>query len=281
MGTADFNLTKEGIQILPGAICDNLTSQGGNMAPDAGQTTLGEFLRHGAAGASGTVVEPLSLQEKFPLASIQLHYVRGGSLAESFYQSVSGPYQLLIVGDALCQPWAVRPKIAVNGVKPNEKVKGKLSIAPVGPPSIGSYELFIDGRVAVGATPGAPIPVDTTTLPDGYHELRIVGIRSDPIETQGKVIVPIHVNNREATLEFAVSPASQIRFDAKLKVSVGQRGAKTIIVRQNSRELARVKGESGSVEIAAATLGRGPVRLQAFSEGDTAAASVPVSLDVE
>ena len=54
---------------------------------------------------------------KFPLPSIQLHYVRGCSLAEAFYQSVSGPYQLLIVGDPLCQPWAVIPKITVAGVK--------------------------------------------------------------------------------------------------------------------------------------------------------------------
>jgi hypothetical protein len=281
MGTSDFNLAKEGIQILPGAICDNLTSEGGIMAADAGQTTLSEFLRHGAAGASGTVVEPLSLQEKFPLASIQLHYVRGCSLAESFYQSVSGPYQLLIVGDALCQPWAVRPKIAVNGVKPDEKVKGKLSITPLGPPSIGIYELFIDGRLAVRATPGAAIPIDTTTLADGYHELRVVGIRSNPIETQGRVIVPVLVTNHDATLELKVSPAPHISFDAKLKVSVRQPGATSITVRQNTRDVARVQGESGSVEIAAATLGRGPVTLQAFSEGSVAAASVPVSIDVQ
>ena len=50
-------------------------SMGGIMLPEEGQSPLSEFLRHGAAGASGTVVEPLTLlQAKFPLASMHLHY---------------------------------------------------------------------------------------------------------------------------------------------------------------------------------------------------------------
>ena len=68
VGTADFNLAKEGVKILPGAICEHLTSDGGIITPGDGQTPLSEFLRAGAAGASGTVAEPRALQAKFPLA---------------------------------------------------------------------------------------------------------------------------------------------------------------------------------------------------------------------
>jgi uncharacterized protein (TIGR03790 family) len=281
IGTPDFNLVKDGIKILPGAICDNLTSEGGIMSVDAGQTPLSEFIRRGAAGASGTVVEPTSLQAKFPLASLQLHYVRGCSLAEAFYQSVSGPYQLLIIGDPLCRPWAAIPKITVGGVAAGQNVKGALSITPAGPASIGSYELYIDGRLAALAPPGNPFSLDTNRLEDGYHELRIVGVSSDPNETQGQIIVPIAVDNHNAKLDFQVSPPVSVRFDAKLKVTVRQSGAKSIVIRQNSRVLAHVQSESGDVEIPAAKLGRGPTTLQAFASGGVPTISRPVSFVVE
>jgi hypothetical protein len=281
VGAADFNLAKEGVKILPGAICEHLTSEGGIIKPDAGQTPLSEFLRAGAAGASGTVVEPRALQAKFPLPSIQLHYARGCSLAEAFYQSVSGPYQLLIVGDPLCQPWAAIPKITVAGVKPEEKVKGTISLKPSGPNSIGNYELYVDGRLTARSVPGNPLPLDTTQVPDGYHELRVVGIRSDPIETQGRTIVPVFVNNHEASIEIKVAPATRIPLAAKIKVSVQQPGATSFTIRQNSRDLGHVKGESGDLEILATTLGRGPTTLQAISEGKAAAVSAPVRIFVE
>ena len=46
------------------------------------------------------------LQQKFPLPFIHDHYAQGCSLAEAFYQSVWGPYQLLILGDPLTRPFA-------------------------------------------------------------------------------------------------------------------------------------------------------------------------------
>jgi len=281
IGTTDFDVAKDGIQILPGAICENLTSEGGIVGHGAGQTPLSEFLRHGAAGASGTVYEPLALQAKFPLPSLQLHYVRGCSLAEAFYQSVSGPYQLLIVGDPLCQPWAAVPTITVAGVKPDEQVKGSLSIAPSGPSSVGSCELYVDGKLNSRTAPGTPFNLDTTKFADGYHELRVVGVRSDAIETRGRKIVPIWINNHDATVVFTVSPADRIGATGKLKLAVRQPGAKGFVIRQNSREVARVQGEAGEAEVSAATLGRGPVALQAFSEGSAPATSRPVRIMVE
>ena len=85
------------------------------MSEGAGQTPLSEFLRYGAAGSSGTVTEPFAIAEKFPSPMIQVHYARGCTLAEAFYQSVHGPYQLLIVGDPLCRPWADIPQVSVAG----------------------------------------------------------------------------------------------------------------------------------------------------------------------
>ena len=106
IGIATFDWAKSESKILPGAICEHLTSFGGVMRANSGQTPFTELIRHGAAGSSGTVAEPYAIAAKFPTAFIHVHYARGSTLAESFYQSVNGPYQLLIVGDPLCRPWA-------------------------------------------------------------------------------------------------------------------------------------------------------------------------------
>ncbi|MCI0492138.1 MAG: TIGR03790 family protein [Planctomycetes bacterium] len=281
-GTSQIDLQAAGIKILPGAICDHLTSQGGVLMKDiAGQMSLTEFLKLGAAGASGTVVEPYAIQAKFPLPSIQLHYARGCSLAEAFYQSIAGPSQLLIVGDPLCQPWAVFPTVELPGIAPGQLVTGSLPIAPKASAGVGLLELFVDGRVVARMLPGKTISLDTTKLPDGYHELRVVGTKASAIETQGRVIVPITVGNHEGTLEFKVTPETRVSSLDKLRCTVRQPGASAIIIRQNDRELARIDGAEGEAEIAAVKPGRGPVVLQAFSEGEVPAVSAPVSIEVQ
>ena len=75
-GTAEFDWAASKSTILPGAICDNLTSYGGIFTATVGQTPLSAFIRAGAAGSSGTVIEPYALQPKFPHPAIQLHYAR-------------------------------------------------------------------------------------------------------------------------------------------------------------------------------------------------------------
>jgi uncharacterized protein (TIGR03790 family) len=283
-GVAGFDWRASGSVILPGAICDHFTSFGGDMSADASQTPLSEFLRNGAAGASGTVKEPHAIQAKFPLATLHLHYVRGCSLAESFYQSVRGPFQLLIVGEPLCQPWARFPTMTVNGVKANQEVRGTLSVTAAGAsggPAVRVIDLFVDGRLTARTAPGNALNLDTTKLSDGYHELRFVGVAAGAIETQGRLIVPIMVNNHGAKLEFTLASNSTPDISGTVRVSVRQPGAEGIEIRQNSREVGRVKGESGDIEIPAATLGRGPVFLQAFSEGKSPAASVPVRIAIQ
>ena len=156
-GAADLDIAKSGLRFLPGAICDNLTSYGGMLEAKPWQTPLTDFLRFGATGASGTVFEPLAMQSKFALPSLFIHYARGCSFAESYYQSVSGPYMLLIVGDPLCQPFAVAPKVAVEGIEPGQEVKGTITIkatvtsAPLA--SVGELELFVDGRLIARYSP--------------------------------------------------------------------------------------------------------------------------------
>ena len=158
MGVAGFDWKASGSTILPGAICEHFTSFGGVMSEKAGQTPLSVFLRYGAAGASGTVTEPYAIAEKFPSPMVQVHYARGCSLAEAFYQSVSCPYQLLIVGDPLCRPWAEIPQVSVKGVRPGATVHGTLRLVPSAKlpkdAAVDHFELFVDGRRMGRCHPG-------------------------------------------------------------------------------------------------------------------------------
>jgi uncharacterized protein (TIGR03790 family) len=284
VGAAKFDFASAGDTILPGAICEHLTSTGGALKIDSAQTPLTDFLRFGAAGASGTVAEPYAIQAKFPLPSIHVHYARGCSLAESFYQSIAAPYELLIVGDPLCQPWAVFPQIGVDGVAPNQEVHGPLSITPTTSAKPGrtvkAFETFVDGRLVAQSTPGKTLTIDTTKLIDGYHELRVVGFANNAIETQGRAIVPFQVNNHGGSVELSLVPGDDALSSFAVRVVVRQPNAKQILVMNNGRKLGQVDGSEGEVQISAEDLGRGLVALQAVSNGEAAAASAPLLVHV-
>jgi hypothetical protein len=283
-GAPKLELRKSGSTLLPGAICDNLTSSGGVLLATGAQTPISDYLRAGAAGASGTVFEPLALQSKFPLPSLFIHYARGCSLAESFYQSVAGPYMLLIVGDPLCQPWGVAPKVEVEGIKPGQEVKGMLSIqatAEAAPPDqIGFFELFVDGRLTARFRPDRTPQLDTSKLVDGYHELRVVAVIASKVQTRGRIILPIVVNNHGQKLVLSASPAFTSAATDMVTISARQAGATAITIQQNGRKVGRIEGDSGQLEVLAATFGRGPVALLAQSEGPQPAVSSPLVLEI-
>jgi uncharacterized protein (TIGR03790 family) len=140
-----------GSKTLPGAIVENLTSEGGVMNWGANQTPISSFIRNGAAGSSGTVIEPYAIQAKFPTPFLFYHYAAGSSLVEAFYESVQGPYQLLIVGDPLCRPFADAPKGAAAPVESKLRL-GDPKILTAKPlpalhVTVPAGEAFVDGPV--------------------------------------------------------------------------------------------------------------------------------------
>jgi uncharacterized protein (TIGR03790 family) len=269
-GVGKFDLAARGVSIAPGAFCDDLTSYGGEFTNPA-QTKLSAFLRAGAAGASGTVIEPYNFQAKFPLPSLHLHYFRGCSLGEAFYQSVQGPYQILLVGDPLCQPWAKPPKVEVSGIKPDQRVTGTVEIrtrlAPAEGTKSGTCELFIDGRLAVPQPfpPALPIPLDTAKLAPGRHELRVVASTGDELEMQGRATVEFDVASDDSQLvSIAIEPKPIVPKAGQLIVKVKAPAATTQInILQNRRVVGKIAGSRGTVSIPARQLGDGPVGLAA------------------
>ena len=283
-GTAGFNWPSSKSTILPGAICEHLTSWGGVMGEFQGQTPLSAFLRYGAAGSSGTVTEPYAIAAKFPSPFMHVHYARGCSLAEAFYQSVAGPYQLLVVGDPLCMPWAQRPIVKLDGIEGGQKLTGTVSLS-ASAAAIGEYRLFVDG-VLKAASNNGELELDTTSLADGHHRLAVVAIAADAIETQGRAELDVIVDNHgQAGKLSARTSGKAVLWDQPLKVALALPEAEKIDLLHNARVLASVTGAEGTVQIDPLKLGQGTVTLQAVGQvnvdgQNVSVRSEPLSVDI-
>ena len=285
VGAAEFDPQRGGIGILPGAICEHLTSYGGILKRDHYQTPLSEFLRIGAAGASGTVVEPRSRRQKFPLPAIHVHYARGCSLAESFYQSVVAPLQMLVVGDPLFMPWANAPKIIVEPPPGDVPLQGTVQFSPQEAArdgaSVGVFLLYVDGKLLAARRPGEPISWDTTQSPDGHHEVRLVGIRTDSIATQGRATFDVEVDNHGVGVDLAIHPAGEVSAQEELTLTAQATSAEGLVFLHHERELGRVTGNQGQLRVLAADLGGGPVALRVRTLGPHPAVSAVVQVHVK
>jgi tetratricopeptide (TPR) repeat protein len=308
-GTPSFDWNSTGSQFVPGAIADNLTSLGGVMTSGAGQTNLSELIKAGAAGSSGTVTEPYALQEKFPHPNMYVAYARGASLAEAFYLSVTGPYQLLIVGDPLCQPFSSAPqpkfdsglrKLAVNptlslefeevGQSYDEWLESTQSPSQnTTPLTAMSVRMLLDGATPRDVPMKSNMTINLKGLTAGYHEIGLQFAAEGPLAQRSNGLVPLWLgptDSVELTLD-AVLPSSRRDHQvslrsgmvvAKVKSLEGQR----VSLWHDAEQLASASGNASDFSIPIETLGLGPVRLQAKAElsNGQLIASLPVWLDV-
>ena len=286
VGSAKFDWQSSGSRFLPGAIAESLTSYGGEFG-NPSQTKLTEFLRHGAAGSSGAVAEPFSIQAKFPVPMIHVYYADGSSLAEAFYQSIRAPYQLIIIGDPLARPYAHFARVRLMSPEPDTAWSGMVriqySVTPAGDRPIGRVELWVDGRFVADARPGEPIAWDTRTVDDGYHEIRLVAVEAGRMQTRSYTRYEVRVANKD--YHFTINPYSKkLVYGDEVVLSGIAPGGRKVSIWQGNRELASspVKGDQWQVRFSSRLPGMGPVTLRArlmLKDGRTVR-SEPIKLDV-
>jgi hypothetical protein len=284
LGAANFQWSTAQSEIAPGAIVENLTSFGGRFDA-SGQTKLSEALRYGAAGSSGAVIEPFALQEKFPHPMMHVHYRRGSSLAEAFYLSVSGPFQLLIIGDALCRPWAEKGEVIVTGLAENDSVTGKVKAAvsfDSQAVSAGVLELYLDGRLVSRSPKLDDIEFDSTTMPDGHHELRFVVVANDLIQNRYGKTIAFQVNNQQDSATLTTSQKTY-NIDDSVRAEATATTGQELTLLLNSEPLGKKAGSAATWDIPATLLGRGPVSLRVESrlESGQIISSPPVLLQID
>lgn len=283
-GAPHLNVAQSGCRFLPGSLCDNFTSAGGNLILRPGgrpqQTAITEFLRFGAGGASGTVIEPMAIAQKFPSPFLHVHYARGCSMAESFYQAIAGPYQQLIVGDPLCQPWAEIPNVTVDGIDGLTRLSDAIILRPSAQTAAGQtvahFDLYVDGVRAARCNVGGHFSVDTTGLADGAHELRVVATTASAIESQGRWIQEVIVKNGLDAIEISVDERSISPEMEYLNISVVSSRKDPVTLTHNGRTIGSTPSGSGGVRVAVSALGVGPITLEAQSSGPPALRARPL-----
>ena len=266
VGTEQF--TDAGNTYLPGAWVDHLTSSGG--AVDTfdyafrGQTQCSEWLRAGADGSSGTMTEPSARPQKFPHANIHTHLRAGASLAEAFWQSIQHPAEIICLGDPLLQTFADFPNVSISSPADGATVSGNVLIAATAAPTGGktlesNLDLFIDGRrIAIGQA-GETISatrtvggftVNTATLGDGWHEVRVVAYNNDSVRTQNEAVRTIRVSNAGQSLVLngpaTVNPDGNATFTV---TPVGLGDLTSLTLQANGRTLATLPTSGGSANI--------------------------------
>jgi len=297
VGIADFNWADSKSTILPGAICEHLTSCGGMMGERDGQTPCTAFIRAGAAGSSGAVTEPYALQAKFPSPFIQWHYAHGATLAEAFYQSLEGPYQLLVIGDPLCRPWAkalAQSKgngsgVTVEGAARGATMKGQIELKPRGAPGedpAKEFEFFVDGVRVGRCAKGETFALDTTKHGDGAHTLGVVATRSDAVESRDRVEYAVKFANAARAATVTAKPsATKVAWGKPLSIEVACEGATGIDVMHLGRVVGHVNGAKGTAAIDSTAIGcekaelRAVAHLAANGAGD--AFGAPFAVEVE
>ena len=94
---------------LPGAVADHLTSSGGILS-GSNQMNIMDWLKAGATGSYGAVIEPCNFPAKFSNPGILMYfYLRGSSLIEAYWKSVAEPGQGIFIGEPLAKPFAYQP----------------------------------------------------------------------------------------------------------------------------------------------------------------------------
>ncbi|MCC6494481.1 MAG: TIGR03790 family protein [Pirellulales bacterium] len=286
-GAARLNLRNAKITLLPGALVDNLTSSGAQFTlplTPASQTPISEFIRLGAAGASGTVVEPFAIAAKFPSAALHVHYARGSSLAESYYQAVAAPGNLLVVGDPLCQPWAVKPLVSVAEVTEGAVLKDVFKATPAAAfpdgRKVDHFEFFVDGSLRQSVPPGGSFTSNTASWADGWHELRVAAFDDTPIAVQGHWIANVQIRNGEQEIQLR-STSQRVPLGGMVLLELQTPAHSDATVLHNQQRLGLIKGGAGQVSVPAAKLGKGRIEIYAQQQGDgRLLRSKPISVEV-
>lgn len=291
-GWATPDILNPNYTILPGAFADHLTSFAG-VYEDTSQTKMSRWIQKGASGTSGSVDEPCNYPGKFPHARLHLYYRKGLSMGEAWLRSLAfAPMQQLFTGDPLTRPWASFPSLNLGNLPAT--ASGLATPTPSGTATapgaaMAGYELLVDGLRVSSTAPGGNFLIDTTVLPDGWHEWRLLGWDNTLTRNTARLIGSFQTQNHghTAQLQSALLAGNlTTRFDLQLSAATTSAATlQELLVFHGNRVVASNTNPGANpltVSLFGRHLGPGNSRLQLearYSDG-TRARSAPLELAI-
>lgn len=275
------------IGIRPGAFCDHLTSFAAVFS-NTGQSRVCEWIRAGASGSAGEVDEPCNYLAKFPSPNLHLFYFQGLTLGEAYFRTVQGvPFQGLFYGDPLTRAFSWVPTVNVANLS-GGPVSGTVAFNATGTSprsggAVNQYELYVDGRLIRRQATGA-FTLDTTTLSDGVHDVRVLGRENGTPQTMGRWSRRVITSNygKEATI--GVSPINTGDLGTTFTFTCEATGGGVVALHltQNGRVIAGARAASAQFAILGSTLGASTstLRAEAIYGDGRRAISGPVTVTV-
>ncbi|MCM2371733.1 hypothetical protein [Aporhodopirellula aestuarii] len=283
LGAANLSMRNREWSFVPGAIAENLTSLGA-VFDTTSQTKLTALLHAGAAISSGAVAEPYSLPPKFPTAMMYPFYAEGVTAIEAFYLTLQSPYQMLIVGDPLCQPFSRAPNDFVNielsrpeaapdettgDAKPSSDAAPTISLQWQSIPDsamtvpTGAMDIFLEGKLANRSRPATKIQANLPAGLEGAIDVRLVLVGEHPTQPRIAFSEEIVIGD-----ESQIPRIERLRKDKtdELTVFVEGRGADQIELVHLGRVIETIDGAAGRIALPSDQIGHGPVRLRAIAQ---------------
>ena len=227
------------------------------------------LLQAGCAGTAGTVWEPMADARRFPLCDIWVFQRDGSTLGEAFFKSMYMPDLILFHGDLLSQAFADIPQVTFTSAPANSStVSGIIALTgssslsnPLTATGIASMSLFVDGTntgTTVSGSSGT-FQLNTTTLPDGQHEVRLVAYNNSQAGSEGYALLNLAVNNLGQSVSIGGTSNYTIGWNQTLSVPVsavqGSGASITgIQLQSNGRVLGSISGNSGNVGLSGTLL---------------------------
>jgi hypothetical protein len=266
-----------------GAMAEHLTSWSAEFQKR--QTKCTDWIKAGATGTAGAVVEPYSNPDKFPSARFYVHYANGCTMLESFYQSIASPLQLLLLGDPLAKPYALPFDLKILGtdtMKNDFTYVAKVSTQLQGPQF--NYTFLLDDKLIQEMSGKNSVYLRTNHISDGYHELRAVASIKHMIEFSMSAIKPIMVNKRGRSVVINPDIKRLAKHEHGIRVNI-EGPEKPKKLRLVSGELVldeKVYDEEVELVMDEKMLGEGPnrVRVIAIYEDGMEVSSVPFSFGI-
>ncbi|MHC4779615.1 MAG: TIGR03790 family protein [Planctomycetota bacterium] len=149
--TGFTRVNTKNIRFLPGALADHLTSYGGILFNNKSQMSILDFIKAGATGSYGTVMEPTNIHTRHSKGWVFCRYADGLSLVESYWSCVQDVQIGVFVGEPLAAPYGKKPKVAVEIPRPKKTYGGNVKLHITALPQgegvkLRGLDWWIDGR---------------------------------------------------------------------------------------------------------------------------------------